>query len=264
VDYVPTGQKVEVGETFYTSGEDRVFPKGLPVGKVTGVHEGGNFQDITIQPTGAEAAPEEVLVILDPVHQAIPEEASAETPVFLAPDVNSDSAPQPNATLTEADKLRAQYQKIGDAQKHVFGEGAPGTLPPNFNLKVPGVNAPAAPVGATGTSGPVKTNMAPTGSKGVAGAPVIKTAPPGSTGASVPIKANTNPPATNAPGAPTGFRGATEAPIARPTPLGSTGTSGPVKPRIVPAAPTGSRGATGAPVVRTAPSVTPPPEEPRP
>ncbi len=29
VDYVPTGQKVEMGEMFFTSGEDRVFPKGL-------------------------------------------------------------------------------------------------------------------------------------------------------------------------------------------------------------------------------------------
>ena len=28
VDYVPTGQKVEVGEMFYTSGEDRIFPQG--------------------------------------------------------------------------------------------------------------------------------------------------------------------------------------------------------------------------------------------
>ncbi len=209
VDYVPGSQKVEVGETFYTSGEDRVFPKGLPVGKVTGVHEGGNFQEITVQPTGAEAAPEEVLVILDPVHQAIPEEATAETPVFLAPDVKpegsqSDQAPQPNAALTEADKLRAQYQKIGDAQKHEFGVGGPGTPPPNFNLKVPGVNAPAAPAGATGSSGPAKPKVpsgsapaaqvgatgtsgplkpkvplaAPTGSRGATGAPVIRTAPP--------------------------------------------------------------------------------------
>lgn len=186
VDYVPTGQKVEMGETFYTSGEDRVFPKGLPVGKVTSVHEGGNFQDITVQPAGAEAAPEEVLVILDPVHQAIPEEASAETPVILAPDVNSDQAPQPGAARTEADKLREQYQKIGDAQKHVFGEGAPGTPVPNFNLKVPGVNAPAVPVGATGSSGPVKPKApaiikaptASTGSGGAAAAPVVRTAPP--------------------------------------------------------------------------------------
>ncbi len=230
VDYVPGSQKVEVGETFYTSGEDRVFPKGLPVGKVTGVHEGGNFQDITVQPAGAEAAPEEVLVILDPVHQTIPEEASAETPVFLAPDVKpegnpNDQSPQPGPALTEADKLRAQYQKIGDAQKHEFGVGGPGTPPPNFNLKVPGVNAPAAPVGATGNSGAAKPHAA---------------APIGSTGTSGSVKPRTS--------------------IA---PVGSTGNSGPV--RLNPGvAPTGSRGATGAPVVRTAPPVKTPPLEPEP
>ncbi|HEX4133660.1 MAG TPA: rod shape-determining protein MreC [Bryobacteraceae bacterium] len=147
VDFVPTGQKVENGEMFYTSGEDRIFPKGLPVGKVTSVREGSNFQDITVEPSGAESAPEEVLVILDPVHQAIPDAPAADGPVFLAPDVSpGDQAQQTGgAGLTTADKLRDQYKKIGDAQKHVFGEGLPGTLPPNFNLKVPGVNAPAEP-----------------------------------------------------------------------------------------------------------------------
>jgi rod shape-determining protein MreC len=162
VDFVPTGQKVEVGESFYTSGEDRVFPKGLPVGKVTSVKDGSNGQDITVEPSGTESAPEEVLVILDPVHQAIPDAPSTETPVFLAPDVNPADQTQPagGVGLTAADKLRDEYKKIGDAQKHVFGEGNPGTLPPNFNLKVPGVNAPAAPPAPAGTGAATPPNPA--------------------------------------------------------------------------------------------------------
>ncbi len=151
VDYVATGQKMEVGELLFTSGEDRVFPKGLLAGKVTSVREGSNFQDITVEPSGTQAAPEEVLVIVDPVHQPIPDAPAADAPEFLAPDVTASDAPVQSGTgLTAADKLRDQYMKIGDAQKHVFGEGGPGTPPPNFNLKVPGVNAPAAPAGATG------------------------------------------------------------------------------------------------------------------
>ncbi len=157
VDYVPDGQKVDVGEMFYTSGEDRVFPRGLPVGKVTGVSPGANFQNIQVQPSGIQSAPEEVLVILDPVHQAIPEAAPSDTPVFLAPDVPgaaaSPAAGQPPQATT-ADKLMDQYRKIGEAQKHTFGEGGPGTPPPNFNLKVPGVNAPAAPAAAPAASAP--------------------------------------------------------------------------------------------------------------
>ena len=174
VDYVATGQKVEVGEMFYTSGEDRIFPKGLPVGKVTSVQEGSNFQDIIVEPTGAESAAEEVLVILDPVHQAIPDAPPAESAVFLAPDVAPENppapaspdapAPQTNSlapnAMTTAGKLMDQYKKIGDAQKHVYGEGLPGSIPPNFNLKVPGVNAPAdaAPPAA---APPVKPASAP-------------------------------------------------------------------------------------------------------
>jgi rod shape-determining protein MreC len=169
VDYVPTGQKVETGEMFYTSGEDRVFPKGLPVGKVTAVQEGSNFQDISVNPTGVETAPEEVLVIMDPVHQEIPEAPLQDAPVFLAPDLKPDAvapgeiAPQPRATAgTQADKLMDQYRKIGEAQKHTFGEGAPGTLPPNFNLKVPGVNAPAVPgSAAAGTAAPPAASPVP-------------------------------------------------------------------------------------------------------
>jgi rod shape-determining protein MreC len=161
VDYVPTGQKVEVAEMLFTSGEDRVFPKGLPVGKVTSVREGGNFQDITVQPSGTETAPEEVLVILDPVHEEIPDEPPADVPVFLAPPVNKgDQTPVTGAAVTTADKLMDQYKKIGDAQKHVFGVGAPGTPPPNFNLKVPGVNAPAAP-GGTPPAGTAPASPAP-------------------------------------------------------------------------------------------------------
>jgi rod shape-determining protein MreC len=187
VDFVPTGQKVEIGEMFFTSGEDRVFPKGLPVGKVTSVRDGASFQEITVEPSGTEAAPEEVLVILDPVHQAIPQVPAADSSVFLAPDVNPENQTRPagGVGLTAADKLRDEYMKIGDAQKHVFGEGLPGTLPPNFNLKVPGVNAPALPTPQAGAN----TAAPSTGTK-PAGAPPA--APP----AGVANPATVRPPAT--------------------------------------------------------------------
>ena len=163
VEYVPDGQKVETGEMFYTSGEDRVFPKGLPVGKVTSVSAGTDFQNILVRPSGIESAPEEVLVIVDPVHQAIPEAPPADTPVYLAPAVsgqNPDAVPAPEHA-TPADKLMEQYKKIGDAQKHTFGAGGPGTPAPNFNLKVPGVNAPAETGSGNSEAGPASSAGAP-------------------------------------------------------------------------------------------------------
>lgn len=153
VEYIPTGQKVEVGELFFTSGEDRVFPKGLRVGKVTSVEEGSNFQDVFLQPSGVDSAPEEVLVIVDPVHQEIPDAAPADSPVFLAPDLQPGQVEASRTEVqsgTTADKILDQYRKLGAAQNHQFGEGGPGTPQPNFNIKVPGVNAPAtAPGGPT-------------------------------------------------------------------------------------------------------------------
>jgi len=194
VDYVSTGQKVENGEEFYTDGSDRIFPKGLPVGKVTSVREGTNFQDITVGPSGTESAPEEVLVIVDPVHQAIPDAPTGDTPVFLAPDVSAGDQSQPpgGTGATTADKLRDQYKKIGDAQKHTFGVGEPGTLPPNFNLKVPGVNAPA--VNTPGANAPAAPAAASPGSP-QPGSPEKKKASPDTTGAAAKPPAS-NPPAT--------------------------------------------------------------------
>jgi rod shape-determining protein MreC len=216
VDYVATGQKVENGEMFFTDGEDRIFPKGLPVGRVTSVREGASFQEITVQPSGTESAPEEVLVIVDPVHQGIPDAPPADSPVFLAPDVNpgDQSKPTGGNGLTAADKLRDEYKKIGDAQKHTFGVGEPGTLPPNFNLKVPGVNAPgvyspapdapdkkadagAKPPGSTQAAQPA----VPPVTKSPA-APDKKAEPGAKPPASIPSTQPTAPPATRSPAPP--------------------------------------------------------------
>ena len=46
VDYVPNEQKVEAGEWFYTSGDDRIFPRGFPVGIVKAVRPGQHFKEI--------------------------------------------------------------------------------------------------------------------------------------------------------------------------------------------------------------------------
>ena len=163
IEYVPAGQKVEKGEIVYTSGEDRVFPRGMPVGRVTSVEDGPIFQNIYLQAFSAEATPEEVFVIVDPVHQEIPDAPPSDSPVFLAPDVSGPAGasggtgPQTPTTIgTQADKIVEQYRQIGAAQNHVYGEGSA----PNFNIKVPGVNAPGMPAGASGFAGSAGTTGA--------------------------------------------------------------------------------------------------------
>ena len=61
--YVLNDEKVEIGEKVFTSGEDQIYPKGLPVGVVVEVRPGAAFQEIQVQPFAKINRLEEVLVI---------------------------------------------------------------------------------------------------------------------------------------------------------------------------------------------------------
>jgi len=167
VDYVPMGEKVEPGEWFYTSGDDRVFPRGFAVGIVKSVQPAQPFQEIWVEPSGLTHGLEDVLIILEAVHQTIPTTPPVNQPVYIAPAPPQDqNAASPAATGTasgaqpppgtEADKLRAIYQSVGEAQNHTYGSGPPGTKPPDFTRlpqspgqAPPPAPAPANPAGAT-------------------------------------------------------------------------------------------------------------------
>jgi rod shape-determining protein MreC len=168
VDYVQNEEKVDPGEMFYTSGDDRIFPKGMPVGKVTVVRPGKTFKEIFVVPSGFQSGLEEVLIVTEGIHGTIPDPqtATANPNVYLmpppeapkapsgkaaaTPDQKSASAPADpaagNANLsTDADKIRERYKKIGEAQGVTFGEGR---KVPNFNINpdAPKPPAPAKPV----------------------------------------------------------------------------------------------------------------------
>src|SRR5438105_15686123 len=85
VDYVQNEQKVDVGEWFYTSGDDRIFPKGFPVGVVRVVRNGSPYKEIVVEPSGLEHGLEAALILLEGVHQAIPEAPPANAPVYVGP-----------------------------------------------------------------------------------------------------------------------------------------------------------------------------------
>jgi len=149
VDYVQNEEKVDPGEMFYTSGEDRIFPKGFPVGQVTSVRAGKTFKEIYIAPSGLQNGPDEVLIVLQGVHQEIPsvESASQNYKILPPPADSGPEAPEgtpPSALATDADRLRDQYKASGDSQHHTFGEGTPGSNPPDFT-KIPGVHPGAQP-----------------------------------------------------------------------------------------------------------------------
>lgn len=65
LNLINTNQKVAVGDTVVTSGLGGVFPKGLPLGKVTSVEAapGSLYYTIVIEPYGNVSSNEEVMVI---------------------------------------------------------------------------------------------------------------------------------------------------------------------------------------------------------
>ena len=166
VDYVVFEDKVEPGDWFYTSGDDRMFPSGFPVGVVKSVQPGQPFKEIVLEPSGLARGLEDVLIVLDAVHQEIPDTPPGSQPVYVAPPVTGDAevatpAAQGAAASTEADRLKAAYKASGDAQGHIFGEDAPHSKPPDFT-KMPGAGtgpapkapAPASPAPATKGTAP--------------------------------------------------------------------------------------------------------------
>jgi rod shape-determining protein MreC len=64
LQYVMSDEKVEPGEEVVTSGGDRIFPKGLPVGKVVSVEPGKDlFLNIRVVPSARLDQLEEVLIV---------------------------------------------------------------------------------------------------------------------------------------------------------------------------------------------------------
>ncbi len=165
VDYIGNEVELPVGAEIYTSGDDRIYPKGLPVGVVTRVAPGTEFQQIFARPFVELNRLEEVLIITEGVHQQVPPNYRPQAPTYLMPPPPADplisgelppgspdssggggaesptqdavsATPPPTSSepTTDADRLEQRYRAVGAAQGHVFGQGAPGTKPPNFNL----------------------------------------------------------------------------------------------------------------------------------
>ena len=64
MEYVVNDEKVAPGELILTSGEDRIFPKGLPIGTVQSATAGNPFQVIHVQSAVRLDRLEDVLVLL--------------------------------------------------------------------------------------------------------------------------------------------------------------------------------------------------------
>jgi rod shape-determining protein MreC len=192
VEQIQNEDKVSPGEWFYTSGEDRIFPKGFPVGTVVSVQPGPGLKDIKLNLSGAPGGVEEVLVVLQGVHQPLPaapsEEETATKTMAPPPRDSAEGAGQAAKPQTEADKVLEKYAAIGKEQNHEYG--AYGSAMPNFNAKAasptqPAQQAQAAPAPPATAPAEKPQKPASAASDGVLG------------GRSAPVAAPPKPAATN-------------------------------------------------------------------
>jgi rod shape-determining protein MreC len=73
--YVPEMADVVVGDVVLTSGQDRIYPKGLVVGRVHFVSPGSLFKEVLVEPSARFDQLEEVLVVRGGQEQNLPIEA---------------------------------------------------------------------------------------------------------------------------------------------------------------------------------------------
>jgi rod shape-determining protein MreC len=65
LNFISSSETVPDGELVYTSGTDRIYPKGLPIGSVLSSEKQGVYQRILVKPKVDLARLEEVMVVLD-------------------------------------------------------------------------------------------------------------------------------------------------------------------------------------------------------
>ncbi|RPJ81415.1 MAG: rod shape-determining protein MreC [Acidobacteria bacterium] len=63
-NYIPSYEKAEVGQTIYTSGTDRIYPKGIPIGRIISSAKGNKIhREIRVKPNVDFLRLEEVLIV---------------------------------------------------------------------------------------------------------------------------------------------------------------------------------------------------------
>jgi rod shape-determining protein MreC len=162
LEKVMSDEEVQPGETLLTSGGDRIFPKGLPVGTVMKVSSGKDlFLSIRIKPAANLSKLEEVLVLLEKQEKL----ATADDKVRVrAADILAQRLPsvpdRPTADATSVGAATQGAAKPAEASAAVPKTPIPGTQNAAKSSSAGGsttANQPAKPVG----QGTPKQSVAP-------------------------------------------------------------------------------------------------------
>jgi rod shape-determining protein MreC len=187
LEKVMSDETVPVGEQVLTSGGDGIFPKGLPVGRVTRVSPGNDlFLNIRVRPSADLSRLEEVLVVTKiDERQAEPEKIGPVRAVDILAERLPTVPPKPENNVVDATG-KTSGAAMGGVGNHAAGTGS----------------APGAANGlGTGASASNKLSVVPHSSSSRAGAaisrsssggPASSTSPNGAAAGNPPPAAATN------------------------------------------------------------------------
>lgn len=150
LQYVPQGAPIEEGEVLVTSGLEEIFPKGLPVAKVTSIGRSGSslFQLIHAAPLFTPRQLEEVALLFKATAAAAPAPAAA--PVAAPPPQPTTAPVSPVITPPNAAPAVKPQKglKTPAAIPPAPGQGAPppAPAPAPTPAPAPAVVEPAKPV----------------------------------------------------------------------------------------------------------------------
>ncbi len=189
VEGIRNEQPLDEGEWFYTSGDDRIFPRGLRVGEARNVRNGAAGKEVEVRPAALDHDVSEVLILVDAVHGQIPDLATPPQPevqVLPPPESAPEGAPAAVAApaggatpmpRTDADRMKERYQRIIEGQGIQVGvtpyrapdfNRPPAPQPPAPALRppgespAPGASPPAAPpAGKAASAAPASMKDAP-------------------------------------------------------------------------------------------------------
>jgi hypothetical protein len=153
----------------------------MPVGEVKVVRPGRTFKEVFVAPSGFSQGLEEVLVVIEGVHQiditAQPENLSYQI-LPPPPKTDEERAREPRAVagsqLTDADRIRSEVRQSMEAQGVMLGRG--GRIP-NFNAPAQGARPPAAVGAVPPNSGGTASNPAAGGESNTASTSATSAAP---------------------------------------------------------------------------------------
>ena len=177
LQYVMSDEKVEPGERVLTSGGDRVFPKGMPLGTVTQVSPGPElFLNIRVKPAAQLSRLEEVLVITKVV-DSVPAAGDAPSGPVRAADVlaqrlptivvqppPAEGAPKKTDPPSFTEWLRQQKAAQAAAAKQAGGTASPPATGGSSTKPGASSTMPAAPkkqAGSQTTAPQMSTSQTP-------------------------------------------------------------------------------------------------------